>query len=671
MTTSGADAGTLTLRLLATSDLHTQIMPWDYLADQPAPGRGLARIATLIARARAEVATCLLLDNGDFIQGSPLGDLVAATGGDRLHPMIAAMNALRYDAATLGNHEFSHGLPFLNRVLRDADFPVVSANILTEPARQPFVPPFAILTRQVQIDGQTQTLRVGIVGFAPPQLVKWDHQHVAGHITTQDILAAATRVLPQVRAAGADLVVVLCHSGIGDGIAHPEMENAGAALAALPGVDVVVAGHTHQTFPPADIFGDPRFDTVGNPLGNSVGVPVGNLRFDPVGNPLCDPPGKPLGKPVGKPLGNPLGADMPPATLAGKPAVMPGFFGSHLGVIDLNLARDAAGWRILHHAATLWPIAQRTAGGRVTALVGSDPLIEAIAAPAHAATLAWARQRIGHNAVPLHSYFALIRDCPSVRVVAAAQTAHVARAMAGSIRAGLPILSAVAPFRAGGRGGPENYSHVDVGDLAMRHIADLYMHPNTLTAVQISGAELAGWLEHSASIYLQVQPGLPDQPLIDPDFPSFNFDCICGVTYRIDLSQPPRHDLLGGLRNPDARRIIDLRHMGTPVQPGAQFVLATNSYRTGGSGGFAGASPDRVIYASSRLNADILRDHIVEQGGIPAPGPANWGFVAMPGTSVLFDSAREAALFTDDLPPGVIEPLGVMPDGFLRFRLHL
>ena len=129
----------VTLRILATTDLHGHILPWDDLADRPAPDRGLAQIASLIAQARAEVPGSLLLDNGDFLNGSPLADHVAQAArsgpnrkkgqGNHIHPMIAAMNHLGYDAVTLGNHEFSQGLDLLRHALRQARFATVCTNL--------------------------------------------------------------------------------------------------------------------------------------------------------------------------------------------------------------------------------------------------------------------------------------------------------------------------------------------------------------------------------------------------------------------------------------------------------------------------------------------------------------------------------------------------------------
>ena len=169
-----ADGGIhLQLRILATSDLHAQILPWDDLSDQPAPERGLAQIASLVAAARAEVANSLLLDNGDFLNGSPLADHVADHHRRAdIHPMIAAMNALGYDAATLGNHEFSNGLGLLRRALGQARFPIAATNLDRETAngRRPFLPRHLLLQRDfVDQDGKAHRLRIGILGFLPPR----------------------------------------------------------------------------------------------------------------------------------------------------------------------------------------------------------------------------------------------------------------------------------------------------------------------------------------------------------------------------------------------------------------------------------------------------------------------------------------------------------------------
>jgi 2',3'-cyclic-nucleotide 2'-phosphodiesterase / 3'-nucleotidase len=121
------------LRLVATTDLHAHLMPWDYYTDQPLDGYGLVRLATMLRAARAEADNSIYVDNGDLIEGSPLAEHAvhrAATGQARMHPMIAALNALGCDAASLGNHEFSYGLPYLQSTLRDANYPVVCANIL-------------------------------------------------------------------------------------------------------------------------------------------------------------------------------------------------------------------------------------------------------------------------------------------------------------------------------------------------------------------------------------------------------------------------------------------------------------------------------------------------------------------------------------------------------------
>ena len=619
------------LRILATSDLHAHITPWDYHSNRSSPAFGLARTASLIAQARAEVECCILVDNGDFLQGSPMGDreaLLAQGEGAVLHPMIAAMNALGYDAVTLGNHEFSNGLGFLLDHLAGARFPIVSANLALGLGASPLLdalllPPTLMLTRMLRDQqGVLRPLRIGIIGLAPPQTPLWDFAKLGNSLQARDILEAAAAHVPVLRAAGADVVLALSHSGIGAGTPVPMMENASAALAALPGIDALVAGHTHQTFPAHDF-----------PAATGIDPAHGQLW--------------------------------------GKPAVMPGFYGSHLGVIDLDLRWDGARWRLVTGTSCLRPIARRTPAGTLQALTQSAADIIAVAQPAHRATRAWAQRPVGQNPQVLHSYFAVISASPAVRLIARAQADHVARALQAGPYGDLPVLSAAAPFHAGGRGGPENYTCIPAGRLTMRHVFDLYPHPNTIAALLLTGADLNRWLERSFSQFAQVPPGSDGAELLDPDFPSFNFDMIEGLTWEVDLTCPPRCNMRGEVIRPRFNRIVALSHQGRAVTPDQRFVLATNSYRAHGAGGFSGARPENVILNGPHASRDILLAYIAKTGSIASAGPPNWRFCAMADTSVLFDSSPAAAAHLADLQPLRAEPLALTPQGFRRFRLHL
>ncbi|HEY4203064.1 MAG TPA: metallophosphoesterase, partial [Devosiaceae bacterium] len=121
------------LRLMETTDIHVAIYPYDYYADAPNDTMGLGRTAALINAIRAEATNSILIDNGDLIQGNPMGDYVAYERGFKdgdVHPTIAAMNTLGYEMSTLGNHEFNYGLDFLGKSLAGANFPLVCANLI-------------------------------------------------------------------------------------------------------------------------------------------------------------------------------------------------------------------------------------------------------------------------------------------------------------------------------------------------------------------------------------------------------------------------------------------------------------------------------------------------------------------------------------------------------------
>ncbi|MEL7117152.1 MAG: 5'-nucleotidase C-terminal domain-containing protein, partial [Pseudomonadota bacterium] len=194
---------------------------------------------------------------------------------------------------------------------------------------------------------------------------------------------------------------------------------------------------------------------------------------------------------------------------------------------------------------------------------------------------------------------------------------------------------------------------------------------NTVRAVRVSGGELRDWLERSVGIFNQVEPGKADQVLLNPEFPSYNFDVIDGVTYQVDLSQPSKFTAKGEMANPDAARIVDLTYNGAPVTDEMEFVIATNNYRAGGGGSFPGAKGDTVILEAPDTNRDVIVRYIVEQGTINPKADANWRFAPLPGTSVLFDTGPAAEKYIDDVTGVDIEPAGEGPDGFARFRIGL
>lgn len=618
------------LRIMETTDLHVHVYPYDYYSDKPVDTVGLARTASLIKGVRDEATNSMLIDNGDFLQGNPMGDYIAYERGMKagdMHPVIQAMNTLGFDGSTLGNHEFNYGLDFLMKSVAGANFPVVSSNVVLKQGADPradktLLPPWAILRKQVSDGaGQVHQINIGLIGFVPPQIMNWDRRHLEGKVTTRAIVEAAQAHVPALREAGAELVIALCHSGIAEG-QGAGLENAALQLAQVQGIDAILTGHQHLVFP------GPRF----------AGI---------------------------------AGADVEKGTLHGTPAVMGGFWGSHMGLVDLMLERSGNEWRIIDHMSEARPIAHRNKDRSVTPLVKSQQKVLDSVAKEHEETLVYIRRPVGETKTPLYSYFALVADDPSVQIVSIAQKWYIADMMKGTPYEGLPILSAAAPFKAGGRGGPEYFTDVPAGPVAIRNVADLYLYPNTVRAVKVSGTQLRNWLERSAGMFNQITPGEADQVLLNPDFPSYNFDVVDGVTYDIDLSQPSKYSAKGDLESPDASRITDLKYQGKAVTPDQEFIIATNNYRAGGGGHFPGADGSTTVFEAPDTNRDVIVRYIVEKGVINPKADDNWHFAPMPGTSVLFDTGPKAMKYVKDVKGMDITPAGDGPDGFARFRIAL
>src|SRR5262245_4714228 len=249
---SRAGAEDMRFTVLHTTDLHGALTAFDYLADRPA-ARGLTKVATLVRQVRADRGYVLLLDAGDCISGSAIEVTYRAAGHALPAPMIAAMNQIGYDAMAVGNHEFDYGSEALERARGEAKFPFLAANIFRADGKPAFG------TSLVKRYGD---LTVGVVGLCTPAVPTMvDSATIAGLRFESPVDAARREVTRLRETERCDVVVVLAHSGLGedaalDSTAGAPDEDWGRRLAQqVPGIDVVVLGHTHVVVPSAEVNG--------------------------------------------------------------------------------------------------------------------------------------------------------------------------------------------------------------------------------------------------------------------------------------------------------------------------------------------------------------------------------------------------------------------------------
>lgn len=571
-----------TLRILETTDLHMHVLGYDYFADRPDSAIGLCGLADLIAAQRSkDDATTLLFDNGDFLQGNPLADHVFSSQSEQdIHPMAAAMKLLRYNAITLGNHDLDYGLPFLRRTLEQIGCATVSANIEV-PDASAIAAPFVILPTVIKCsDGKQRTINVGVTGFGPPQMADWG---ITQTVQVNDIIEAAKACIPKIKAAGADIIIVLCHSGIGAEKHSPRMENAALPLAEMADIDVILAGHTHEFFP------------------NAVRPP--SAAIDPIRGRLHD-----------------------------KPAVFAGFYGRALGVVDLDVQWSGDGWAVCDADVSL------VRPDKSVPISKERRQIEAVTKPYHDGTLTDIRTPIARMTTPFHSFFATVVPDLSQQLLANAMREKLSATMAHDV----PVLAAVAPFRFGGTVGPTSYIDVPAGFLTMKDAVAIFPFADRLCAVRRTGFQLRQWLERSAAHYNQITPGRRHQELLNPLSPGYNCDAIYGLTYQIDLSKPAHFDLEGNVIHPDAQRISNLAIDGVPVQDDDLFVVAANSFRVKGGGNFVAVDTDDILWTSNNALQEIFIAYLANLPATAVLLDSVWRFQNSPETAAQFSSAPAA-----------------------------
>ena len=568
------DGTRATLAILETTDLHANVVGYDYFKLAADPSLGLDRTATLIAQARRDFPNTLLFDNGDTIQGSALGDYQAVVApvkcGERLG-IHKVMQRLGYDGGGVGNHDFNYGLGFLGQVTGNRfdvpgvarpkkpcagpGFPIVLANVYSARTHKPLFAPYRIIDKRVHaVDAAGNpveaTVKVGIIGFTPPTILSWDKRWLEGRVYTEGVVETAQRYIPEMRRKGADLVVAISHGGLDASPYSPTMENGNYYLAQVPGIDALLLGHAHQLFP--------------NPAST---VAQFNLPH----------------------------VDKARGTVFGVPTVMASLWGKNLGVIRFDLRHDGKGWTIVRDQTVVETRATQQAD---KSYVAADPAVLDLVRAEHEATIRYVKTPVGSTDFRMSTYFADVGDPSAIQAVNAAQADYVRAYVKANLPqyAKVPVLSVSAAFKAGAAG-PGDYTDVAAGSLALNNAADLYLYPNSLYAVKVDGAALKAWLEKAANRFNTIDPARTEpQELVNTGFPSYNFDTVTdpGLQYEIDVTRPP------------GQRIRNLTWQGKPVASDQAFLVATNNYRASGGGNFPGLDGSKTVIASPDTNRDVL-----------------------------------------------------------------
>ncbi|OOF55552.1 2',3'-cyclic-nucleotide 2'-phosphodiesterase [Rodentibacter myodis] len=622
------------LRIVATTDIHSFLTDFDYYKDAPTDKFGFTRAASLIRQARNEVKNSVLVDNGDLIQGNPIADYQAALGykEGKSNPAVDCLNTMYYDVGTLGNHEFNYGLDYLADAMKEAKFPIVNANVVKVGTDEPYFTPYVIQEKEVVDNkGKTHKLKIGYTGFVPPQIMVWDKANLQGKVETRDIVKTAQKYVPEMKQKGAEIVIALAHTGPSDEPYKEGAENSAFYLADVPHIDAVIFGHSHRLFPNKEFANSPN-------------------------------------------------ADIVKGTIKGVPESMAGYWANNISVIDLGLTEHKGKWIVTEGKAVLRPIFDAE---NKKPLAENDPELTALLQPVHEATRKFVAQPIGKATDNMYSYLALVQDDPTIQIINQAQKAYVEKVAPNvPAMAGLPILSAGAPFKAGGRkNDPSGYTEVNKGELTFRNAADLYLYPNTLVVVKVAGEQLKEWLECSAGMFNQIDlTSDKPQSLLDWEgFRTYNFDVIDGVNYEYDLTQPARYDGECKLINPNAHRVVNLTYQGKPVDPKAEFLIATNNYRAY-SNKFPGTGDQHIVYASPDENRQILADYIKatseKEGSVNPSADKNWRFVPITGNDKLdvrFETSpsEQAAKFIVEKAQYPMKQVGTDEIGFAVYRIDL
>lgn len=610
--------GEVRLRILATSDLHMHLLSYDYIRARTNTAGSLSKVATLIRKARSEAIAkneiCLLVDNGDTWQGTPLADLLAHGDGRSSHPMALAMNELEYDAIGIGNHDFDFGIDYLSACITQLSAAVICTNINSDCVKG--IVKSALFDRSiVLVNGTTETVRIGVLSSTPDQTYMWNPHHLAQKAFFRRPLPVLRKEAKRLRSLGANVVLVLAHMGFPLGDEGRCAQNQLKNVADIPEVDAVIGGHTHQRFP------DHRC------------------------NSRC-------------------GCEEREGLVNGTPVVQPGTAGSDLGQIKMTLGKRSlkGPWRTKKASASLIEVNENTV---------DDETICNFTSSAHSKAVAFLERPAAKIARPMNTFFAMAQPSPVQALLATAKRNLIANAIVGSELADMPLLSVASATLTGGLDGPENFICLPEGELKNRHIAGLNPYANRVWAVRAKGARVIDWLERSSMIFNTLAHNEPDQLLINPNVPGFRYDAVFGLSYVIDPRRPPRFDETGQPIAGRRGRISSVEWQNKPLDPDLEFLVATTDHRAGGGGIYQPFQADEIAVKSTTSVHTALLDYLQNPSCDEIRSAKPWDLHPEMNVSAILLSAPEATEHLEEISPFSPETCGIDQNGFLKIRLKL
>ncbi|SDS83860.1 2',3'-cyclic-nucleotide 2'-phosphodiesterase / 3'-nucleotidase [Brevibacterium siliguriense] len=490
------------LTLLATTDVHGNVLNWDYFANRPYPAGeelGMSRASTLIKGVREDkgAESVLLVDNGDTIQGNPLAYYFAKqepiTTSNQTHPLAKTYNHLGFDAQVVGNHEFNYGLDLLATYSDQVDFPLLGANVIDDADGQTHLDPYTMVDKQVG----GETITVGVLGVTTPGSRIWDKNNLSGKVHFDDPVETAEKYVPKMKQKGADVIVVLSHSGKdpkGQSWDPDQLqENVSTSVAKVSGIDVLVAGHTHQNEPSQVVNRDD---------GSQVLI------------------------------------------------TQPNYWARSVSEVGLPINLDT------HHVD--WGENEPHADALATqGKVAEDQEIKDLVEEQHRTTIDYVNTKIGSVTETMSAKTSYYEDTAILDFISHVQTETVEESLKGTDYEDLAVISQASPF--------SRTAEFPAGDITIRDVAGLYVYDNTLAGVEINGAQLRDYLEYSARYFKQTEEGAEFDPVdgtnatdevSEAPIPDYNYDALAGIDYDINVSKPSG-ERIENLKQADGRKIGD------------------------------------------------------------------------------------------------------------------